>query len=320
MKIVKLNPTDARFWRQNQSVLVDKEGKFVRNVSLAEIRALGDTERKARHLRQPVRVVIQEGDRTIEIISMPTPVSRETIIIKSTVEGHEVLDGRTHFSNQVLLKHGECQLRTHTGQFMKSIRDPNVARPSAKDAMRNAPLPKNCACAGWGTPHEGRHHSICEWNSKAPPEERAHPEDSFQTPTSIPMPSVLMKQEKPSILDTPGKPAMAAAVAALPMPVPVAMAMPVARPPEGCVCQGWAKTAGSEDGKHHPICQWKESWEAMHQPVMYLMDMMTGQVGRKASGQEIQAARGEHGFVLIGETQYGVVTEDEAKSMKKGAA
>jgi hypothetical protein len=325
-KIIRLNPTDARTWRQNQPVLLDSNGAFVRLVSFSESRALGDVEKRARHLRQPVKLAFKdESGKSVELSSTPMQLSRETIVLRTTIDGLEVMSGRDYFRKQVLEQHGECQLRSHTGQFMCSIRDPNVVRPSAKDAMRNAPKPSSCPCRDWGTPHEGRHHPICEWNVKAPPDERALPEDSMQSLGMIPVAAPVMKQEKPSILNMPRLPeraVRAAAASAVSAPVAKAQVMkPVA--PEDCVCKDWAKTAASEPGKHHPICEHKEAWEAWEAnhgvaEKFLLVNLETSEIGRQATAEEARAARSEAGFVLIGDVQFGVITESEARA--KGAA
>jgi len=64
--------------------------------------------------------------------------------------------------------------------------------------------------------------------------------------------------------------------------------------------------------KHHPICQWKEPWEAASMPPMVLVSLADGSVLRGASPQEIQEASGERGYITIGEDQYGVVPAAEA--------
>lgn len=307
-KIIRLNPTDARTWRQNISVLLDGDGAFVRNIAFIEMNEVGRIEKRARHLRQSVREEVKIGDKQVEIVSTPVHVSRETMHIRSTVDGLNVVGGRDFFRSQVLKQHGECQLRSHTGQFMCSIRDPNMIRPTAKDAMRNAPRPEACACKDWGQKHPGRHHPICEWNVKAPPDERALPEDQAGVPL---LPSVV-KVEKPSILTMPKKPA------SIPASMSRAAAPVVMAPsPETCVCKDWA---GSVSGQHHSVCQFKEAWEAANggQETMLLLNLESGEVGRRASAEEIAEARGEKGFVLIGSVQYGVISETEAKA--KGAA
>lgn len=343
MKIVRLNPTDARVWRENRTVLLDAQGSFVRYLGMNESQALTDIEKKARHLRQPVRAEVKEGTRVSILTATPTPISRETIVIKSTVDGLDVLDGRSYFMRQVLDQHGECQIRSHTGQFMRSVRDPSVLRPTVKDASRNAPKPQHCPCASWGMEHPGRHHPICEWNAKAPPDERARAEDSLQAPANMPLPPALVRAEKPSILSSKvtalGSPTAAPSPvtmtgAGLPAPlgsptmtvpgaasVKVTVAAPKPLAPGECFCKEWAKTPASEDGKHHPICQWKEPWEASvrNEPVMVLVNLQTGEVSRAATADEIATARSEKGFVLIGEDQYGVMPESEAKRLE-GAA
>ena len=91
----------------------------------------------------------------------------------STIDGNEVIEGREFFTRQVLKIHGECQLRSHTGLFMRAVRDQSFSRPTAKDAQRATPRAEHCPCKGWGNPHPGRHHPSCENNAKSPLDEQA---------------------------------------------------------------------------------------------------------------------------------------------------
>jgi hypothetical protein len=278
------------------------------------------------------------------------------MILATKLGGHSVMAGREYFKRQVLAKHGECQLRHQNGQFMCTVRDPDATRPTPADAARTAPRPGHCHCKGWGQP-EGRHHRICEWNIKAPPDEQALDTDNTAYPAQLP--PVRVKEEKPSILDdsvevkapqilgqTVGMkigqpvalpPATSASapvtvtpsaegsildnpvpVSTAPMPAgPVASATPDPAVPEPaeCVCKDFPAAEGFEPKKnHHPVCQWREKWEAQQAPeMMLLVNLETGEVGRAASTEEVTAARSEQGFVLIGGVQYGVLTEDEAK-------
>lgn len=96
--------------------------------------------------------------------------------------------------------------------------------------------------------------------------------------------------------------------------------------PEECVCKGYARTTGSEDGHHHPICQWEERWKMIAPPAdvgaavsdmpyerKYLVDLETREAPRAATAEEIAEASGESGFCTINGRQYGVVPESEMK-------
>jgi hypothetical protein len=360
MKMLRLRSTDHRVWRENRSVLLDGGGNFVRHITPTEARTLFAVGKKARHLRRACSAELTVDDKKVLVEATPNPISRETMLLDSTVDGHSVMDGREFFKRQVLAKHGECQLRSQNGQFMCTVRDPNAARPTPADASRTAPRPAHCHCKGWGQP-EGRHHRICEWNLKAPPDEQALDTDNTAYPAQLP--PVRVKEEKPSILDDAvgvkppqimggatgmkiGQPrelppATSAAVpiattpsasgSILDNPVPVTPgpiaagstivtpAEPNAPEPDDCVCKDFPKAEGFEPGKnHHPVCQWKDSWEARQAPeAMLLVNLETGEVGRVATAEEITAARSEQGFVLIGDVQYGVVTEAEAADKKE---
>lgn len=338
MKQIKLRSVDARVWRQNLAVLLDTEGKFVRHLTSHESRARFDVEKKTRHLRTPCTAEIVVGDAKVVIASTLNAISRETMLVETTIGGHLVMDGREWFKKQILAKHGECQLRSQNGQYMCSVRDPSVARPSVQDAARTAPKPENCQCKGWGqTP--GRHHKICTWNVKAPPDEQAINSDGTAYPAQLP--AVIVVPEKPSVLDMPVKapqvmgtkglvvhalnqprlPAGTPPAAALPVTAPAAVAVPVAPSPANCVCKEFPAADGFKAGEnHHPVCQWKQPWEAQQAPeVLVLVNLETGEIGRQATPEEVSAARSDQGFVLIGDVQFGVVTETEAVQKKESA-
>jgi len=319
MKILRLSPTDARTWRENRSILIDENGDCVRPILLAETRVLSELQKKCRATRQQMEVDFKQttpaGEVTTHIAVMFRDLGPRSTVMVSLVDGYEVIDGRDFFQRQVLKVHGECQLRSHTGQFMKAVRDPNFQRPTAKDAQRHAPRPEHCNCKSWGS-HPGRHHSICEWNLKAPLEEQALPDEASTTIIEQRLlPETHRRMEKPSILDvqTPRKNAAesrTAAVAAA--PVPVAPRIPH---PDVCQCKDFAMPNTGEkrpDGVHHPICQFREAWEASSLPKMFLMNVSTGQITRHATSNEIRAS-GEKGYITIGDEQYGVVPESEVE-------
>jgi hypothetical protein len=360
MKNIRLSPTDARIWRSNTSVLVDKTGEKLRDITLAETKMVSELQKRARHTRQPMMANMVDGDPSTAIVVSFTEIAPRTLTMKTTIGGFELLDGREHFKRQVLKIHGECQLRKHTGQFMCTVRDPNYQRPTVKDSMRSAPKPEHCQCAKWGAPHAGRHHSICEWNAGAPDDEKAlvnHTgemlHENHRTPAAIP-------SEKPSILKTParlnaatamasnirpvaplGMPASSGSVLTMPVqpvvreapsiidrapaspPPPAAPAAPMKVPsPAECVCSQWEWPQGrtADASVHHPICQWKEIWDSSRVPRMLLVNLTTGGVERQATMAEITEASGTTGYITIGDTQYGVVPEGDVNNREQRQA
>lgn len=327
MKILRLVPADARTWRENRSVLVDAEGNKVRLIELVETRVLSDLQKKCRHTRQPLQVDVDQildGKKvtTRIAISFKEVAPRQPPVIVSKVDGHEVVDGREFFKREVFKAHGECQLRDHTGRFMCAVRDPHAKRPTAKDAQRHAPRPDHCQCRTWGEPHPGRHHIVCEWNTKAPIEEQAVPTgataatlvDQKLLPGTRPV-------EKPSILQTKVRKNAAESgvqpTASPNMPAPAVRQLAIA--PEACLCKSFAMPDGSvkPEGVHHPICQNREAWELQAMPKRFLVHVDTGQVMRQATKEEIDAASGEHPYITIGDDQYAVLLETEV--MPEGA-
>jgi len=334
MKIVRLTPVDARTWRENRLVLVDKEGKLMRTLSAGETKVLADLTRKAKHTRRLSTSELVENGSSVKIVVTPSIMQR-TVLVKQEIDGGDVMTGRDYFTSQVLSQFGECQLRTLTGQIIKTVRDPSLARPKANASSNRAPHPDSCQCKGWGEKHDGRHHKICEWNSQAPIDQQALEEE----PSSIPI--LEHKNVGRSVLDGKGPANRVVAPpskpAAVPVPrgssilgsravgvVAVAGAAPAAAKqdvwsPAECPnkCLAWAKAQGSVEGEHHPICQYKEAWEASKISVggapMYLMSLANGQVSRAATAEEITEAN-EKGYIVIGEEQFAVVPEAETKS------
>ena len=58
--------------------------------------------------------------------------------------------------------------------------------------------------------------------------------------------------------------------------------------PADCVCHEWA---GSSEGKHHALCQFRERWEREHgDTTPKLVELETGAVVREASPEELEAS------------------------------
>lgn len=327
MKILRLSPQDARTWRENRSVLVDESGDFIRHIEISETRVLSELQKKSRQTRQPMehefKHVMNGREVTSRIAVSFKEIAPRTTVMVSTVDGKQIVEGREFFQRQVLKVHGECQLRTHTGQFMRAVRDPNQRRPTAKDANRNAPRPEHCKCKDWGQPHVGRHHTICEWNSKAPLEEQALPNDETIRGSTMNDQKILpdmRPMEKPSILEVKTRKNAAESGITSVEGVPISTPIVTIPSPDTCQCEAFSMPDGSPrpKGVHHPLCQYREAWEARSLPKMVLVNLNTGEVSRAATADEIREASGDKPYIVIGEDQYGVVPEEEVR--KKIAA
>jgi hypothetical protein len=99
--------------------------------------------------------------------------------------------------------------------------------------------------------------------------------------------------------------------------------------PDGCKCQSWAKTTGSVDGEHHPICEFRPAWEKEHgrkseaNPIdsntrevsevveaKVLVDLNTRNALREATPEEISLS-GDTGLLQVGSVTYGLVPKSE---------
>lgn len=284
----------------------------MRDLEVNESRVLSDLQRKARQARKPMSIDLMEEDNGKKVkkkLEVTFDRTGDIMLLTSKIDGLTVHDGREWFIKQVLAVHGECQLRNHTGRFLRSVRDPNVQRPSAKEAARMTPKPLYCDCKTWGGPEAGvRHHPACQWNGKAPAEERA--EMALEALASSTATEAL--PGKPSILDIKPRERVIA---------PSAVLAPISTTPspEECDqgCSAWAKTSGSVDGQHHPICKHFDAWSAIstratdRKDRMFLVSLGTGEPSREATAEEVREAAGEKGFVVIGGEEFAVVPESE---------
>ena len=329
MKIVKLKPSEHRRWRANVSLLIDKAGKIVRPMTLREAQVISELQKKAVNARGPL--IAEEIDPTAEPpLEGEQPTTIELRVTPHAVKGstarhyvqtigeHEVILDRDLMVREVFANHGECQLRSMTGQMMRAIRDTSKTRPLAADANRHAPKPEHCVCLDWGTtPHPGTHHPVCEWNLIAPFGERAPAEGVGTTggeATRVQVGQFNMPAESQASLDTHASVTVDAKHEQVPAP-------------KDCVCARWAKNEQSVDGQHHNICEWHDRWLTIHPlveaprpvarpkverpPQKVLVSLKTGLPARVAQPDEIEAASGVSGVVEIAGEQFSVIAENE---------
>ena len=181
-KIVKLKQDEFRNWKTNAFVVLGKDGLVAdRVLTVPEAQIVGALVAKAKQVGRGLKDTVKTaGGESFEIEVQMRAIG-EGLMPYVRVDQKEVIHTRELMIRQFFAKHGNCQLRTHTGRFLKSVRDPNQsdAKPgeSAKIGKRitNAPKPEQCLCRSFLGTEPGRHHTHCQWNMKVPVEERARP-------------------------------------------------------------------------------------------------------------------------------------------------
>lgn len=216
-------------------------------------------------------------------------------------------DARETLKHKIHARHGDTQVRAPNGRILGTARSPErsgrvpIERSLARGAHR-AVSPRECVCREWQKPagkkHE--HHPICthkaHWEvqqAKSPDVLRDRAVLGARRPVQAAAPAVLAAE--PDEQAPPTERSSRTAVAASDGAVGVEGApnappeQPATLPPADCVCREWA---GGREGKHHPLCQFRERWERDHgeaQPV--LVDLETGAVAREATPEEAEASR-----------------------------
>lgn len=359
MRIVKITPLQTREWRRNAPVLLapSSDVDVVRPLTEKEVRVFVELEKRARHTREAQLYTEEEGtpkEQRFEIELVEA--AQNTIAMRKKIDGLVVGSGREIFKRRMLLKYGECQMRSFTGRFMGAIRDPSKIRPTVGVPL-NTPKPENCSCQEWagpdGLPHPGRHHRVCPWNAKAPLEERALDAGGIIVDKAAPEGAPLVKKPEPEV-EFPGEfrsvgraapPNVPSGLLGMhqPRPAPMVVVQPVTLPegkilnppvaqvaetvatkppeeemptPDKCSCQEWIRPDGSKaDGTdHHPMCKWKQKWDARGTVDKVLVDLETKEILRRASPEELEEASGKGGYCMVGGKPYGVVPAGEPVS------
>jgi len=210
---------------------------------------------------------------------------------------------RIELMNKIHAEHGIAQVRAPSGVILGTARGVTERIPIERARIRgahHAVSPGECVCREWQKPEgkQDEHHPICRLKS-AWEAQLAHspdvPRERAITTNSTAMPSV--GEQSPTGLELAHTDAPAASeLLAEPSPVaprsqastPAAILAP-APDPRDCICREWS---GTEDDKHHPICEFRERWEREHDiaaPV--LVELETGTVAREATTDEAEASK-----------------------------
>lgn len=217
MRQHRLNREETKRYNDNRLVLLDKEGNFVRYAS--EIEAKKHSE----GISRGIKLKVKQADG-----NLLTPIN-----------------DREYMFQEIAKKYGDCQVLRFNGARMKTIRDPNVRRPTVEESSTGAPDPDRCQCSNWGGRVQGRHHRICAFNTKAPPHQRGDMIESTD-----------MNEEADEVLPTAESGIAEKKDRVIPrLPEPD---MVVERPPSpsNCECEDWEKPDGADPADHHPSCKW----------------------------------------------------------------
>lgn len=301
-KVIRLSGSEQRRWNSHASVVVSEKGEMLRILSPREVDVMFQLGKFVREKRQSARAAVPGESGTIEARLEKLPGS-PALEARFFVDGARIEGMREVMSRELLLRNGECQIRSTNGKFLAVIRDPNFVRSTPADAQRTSPKPENCVCRDWGSPHPGKHHAICEHNNRAPAEERGEGRITDKDIELIQNKSEGELQAKPET--------------AVPKPSVIEPRSPTVLPsPEECVCNTWVRPDGDDGAGHHPICEWRDPWENRESghAEEFLSDLTTGERGRAATPEEIlQADQAEKmtgsRIITIGEKSYAVVPE-----------
>jgi hypothetical protein len=216
-KVLHLTRDDYRAWRTNHYVLVDEQEHIVRPATRGEVTAY----ETARNLHRLLKIKV-DGK------------------VCSFIQSRE-LQKRAWFETW-----GDCIIKASNGRFLCAVRDPRIARPTFQMSTtgRSGPTPIECECRGWGDPHPGRHHPMCNWNKYAPKTEKADPR---KAPTSSVV--VVDAAEVPDVPEPETGSDVAWQTAARTR----------APDPSSCVCREWP-WYGSDSRGHNRYCQYHAQW------------------------------------------------------------
>lgn len=254
---VKLTTAEFRAWRVNKAQWVSPDGYVLRAVTPEEERTLFPAIERTKLVgrtqsydltvtykhEDPETSRVVETQQAMQAIIRITLTGRErhNYVIEVFVNGCRYVKGREIIEKRMLATHGECNLYGPNGKRLRVVRNPALRRPTYSESQRSAPHPDNCHCRGWknkGDP--SRHHAACNWNEKAPPNERALPFEPVVEPTAIvdspePIESLAFDPQSvrnvPAPVDRSRLPLPPSAVLAPGAPRPRVVSGPLQRPP-----------------------------------------------------------------------------------------
>lgn len=305
-KIIRFKSADQREWNQNQSMLVNENGTIVRPVTSKEQMTMFQVSKHVASSNKPFSTKTPDEESTVEARLTKLPGSTKSRI-DFFIDGFGVRGGRELIKERLLAEHGPCQVYGINGKFLSMVRDPNAAKAKAPQGNAQAPSTDQCICKNWalsnGAAHPGKHHPVCQFNDKAPVEERGSFNDVGMDPTAA--------QAATGGL-------LPAVVASQPVSVPSVPS------PEDCHCKGWALPDGSAKrvDVHHPICEFKEKWESNNPgngEKYFIVNLTTLMAMREATPAEVKQAESDEEkggvmMVTIEGEPYGVMLESDIKA------
>lgn len=305
-KVIRFKSADQREWNQNQSMLVNENGTIVRPVSPKEQMTMFQVSKHVAQTNKGFSTQTPGEPSTVEAKLTKLPGSPKSKI-DFFIDNFGVRGGRELIKERLLAEHGPCMVYGINGKFLSMVRDPNAVKPKSPQGTVAAPSPELCICKNWalsnGATHPGKHHPVCQFNDKAPIEERGTFNDVGMTATP--------QQATP----------IAAVQTATASPVPVASSVPS---PESCHCKPWALPDGTlkADNVHHPVCEFKERWESANPPTderYFIVNLETLKAMREATPKEVDeaeaaAATGGVMVVNIDDVTYGVMLESDIRA------
>jgi hypothetical protein len=220
----------------------------------------------------------------------------------------EIIFDRQLISEAYLADGGEVQFRKPNGQVLSVVRDKTLTRSAYSDARVDVPSPDGCACRLMGSPHPGRHHPTCAYNSKAEPVHRATPDDyavynrggvldlsaaeranagaaATATPSKT-TPMLELSKLLPEPFRVPGV-VIGAPDRIIRTAAPITPGIPH---PTDCFCYQWGNYNPLKGDQHNPMCMHYDAWVAAH-PIsrgFMLVDAKTDEVLREATADEVR--------------------------------
>ena len=182
-----------------------------------------------------------------------------------------------------------------------------ISRRCPSLSTSNAVSPGECVCREWQKPEGKRdeHHPICRlksaWEAQLAhspdlPRERAITVATAQPSEVQTEPPSLAEQAPAGIEPSADEAPVTSAPVSRPSAPPaliaertVARSLAPAPDPIDCICREWS---GTEDDKHHRICEFRERWEREHNiAAPLLIELETGTVAREATVDEADASK-----------------------------